>query len=387
MAITARASFESVYAEALPAVWRVVSARIPDRGEAEDVTSDVFVRALQSWPRYDSALGTPTAWLCGIAQRTIADWWRSSRRAMKSGVVAFAEDTADGHENDPESAALRAEQLDALRRGLAALGERERDALVLRFAAGLRAGEVGVILGISAGATRMLLFRTLLKLKEWLARASSPTYTQEEESAEVLERAIDDVLERRAATIPDPLLQRVVRFMAVLREAEVPPELPTAIRVCLECEERNPAPEMAVGGSGFASMRSRFPAVLRSVTVPACVVCAAGPGIVPPLTALGLAWPALIFHISSIALAPLNLLLLWRRSRVHGVAQGFLIGAMGVVLILVHMGVHIADLDNAVGMQIQDALVLGGTALLTIGWLLDWRATRRIAYAWKAAPA
>jgi RNA polymerase sigma-70 factor (ECF subfamily) len=391
-ALTVGVGFEDVYAQTLPTVWRVVSARIPDRGEAEDVTSDVFVRALQSWPRYDPALGTPTAWLCGIAQRAIADWWRTSRRAKTADrMLAFAGDgsaaerVAAPSENEPESAALRSEQLDALRRGLAALPERERDALVLRFAGGLRATEVGVVLGLSAGATRMLLFRSLSKLKEWLARASSGETATEMQSADVLDHAIDDVLARRGTNIPDVVLGRVVRFMAVLHDVEVPPGLPTAVRACLECETVKPTAPAA--GSGFASLRSRFPAYLRSVTAPACVICAAGPGIVPPLTALGLVGPALVLHISSIALAPLNLFLLWKRSRVHGEARGVVVGLVGVVLILVHMGAHIANLDESFGMGLQDALVLGGTALLGVGWVIDWRAARRVAHAWNPAHA
>jgi RNA polymerase sigma-70 factor (ECF subfamily) len=245
MALTARASFEDVYVEALPTVWRVVSARIPDPREAEDVTSDVFVRALQSWGRYDPRLGTPTAWLCGIAQRAIADWWRSSRRSRTDNVLAFASDgdldtrAVAPADDQPERIALRGEQLEALRRGLAALPERERDALALRFAGGLRSGEVGQILGLSAGATRMLLLRSLLKLSDWLGQAA-PTKTEERESADTLDRAIDDLLVRRQASIPDVLLGRVVRFMAVLHDVEVPPGLPTAVRACIECENKNP---------------------------------------------------------------------------------------------------------------------------------------------------
>ena len=394
-ALTARASFEDVYVDALPTVWRVVSARIPDRREAEDITSDVFVRALQSWPRYDPELGTPTAWLCGIAHRTIADWWRKSRGKTKGRVEMFGaengtvEITASSPEYEPESAAIRTEQLDALRRGLAALPERERDALVLRFAGGLRSTEVGMILGISAGATRMLLFRSLLKLKDWLERASSGETSTETHSADLLDRAIDDVLARRRASIPDVLLERVVRFMAVLHDVEVPPELPAAVRACIECEEQSPTEtdRPPADGSWLARIRSRLPTALRSVTVPACVICAAGPGVVPPLTALGLVGAAFALHASSIALAPLNLVLLWRRSRVHGQVAGVLVGAVGVVLILVHMGGHIASLDDVLGLGVQDALILGGTWLLMLGWFIDWRATRRIARVWRSSLA
>jgi Na+(H+)/acetate symporter ActP len=123
------------------------------------------------------------------------------------------------------------------------------------------------------------------------------------------------------------------------------------------------------------------------VTVPACVICAAGPGVVAPLTALGLVGPAFALHASSLVLAPLNLALLWRRSRVHGDARGLLVGAVGLVLILVHMGGHIASVDDVLGLGLQDALIIGGTSLVMLGWFIDWRATRRVALAWRSSSA
>lgn len=70
----------------------------------------------------------------------------------------------------PEAALLQEELLAELQRGLAGLSEREQEALALRFAAGLKAAEVGQILGLSEGATKMLVFRAISKLKAVIAR-------------------------------------------------------------------------------------------------------------------------------------------------------------------------------------------------------------------------
>src|SRR5438445_10670936 len=58
--------FADVYREQLLPVWRYVRSRIPDRHEAEDVTSDVFARAWRSWGRFDAGRGPVAPWLLSI---------------------------------------------------------------------------------------------------------------------------------------------------------------------------------------------------------------------------------------------------------------------------------------------------------------------------------
>ena len=53
-------------------IYRYVSYRVGDGAEAEDITSEVFERALRYRESYDSSRGDPAAWLIGIAQRCIA---------------------------------------------------------------------------------------------------------------------------------------------------------------------------------------------------------------------------------------------------------------------------------------------------------------------------
>lgn len=134
---------------------------------AEDVTSAVFTRALGSWGRYDPARGSPEAWLYTIASRTVTDWWRRNRRGgepRETPVDDFGPLAAPGP--DPEAEALRSERDAELHRALAELGERERDAIALRFAGGLKAREVGEVLGCSEGAAKMLVYRGVRRLRE-----------------------------------------------------------------------------------------------------------------------------------------------------------------------------------------------------------------------------
>lgn len=138
------------------------------------MVSEVFTRACAAWPRFDPSRGSAAAWLMGIAHHTVADWWRRQRPRGARREVPVAEAEAQQLVGEPllsalgpgpEDAVLEDELLARLEQSLQLLQDREREALALRFAGRLKAAEVGVILGLSEGATKMLIHRAILKLK------------------------------------------------------------------------------------------------------------------------------------------------------------------------------------------------------------------------------
>ena len=151
--------FDTVYRQHVAPVWRYVNARVPDKAEAEDMTSEVFLRAARDWATYDAKRGTVQAWLIGIARHVVADWWRRRPAVPVADVDA-------GESVDAETEALRLVGDEDLRRHFAVLTDREREAVALRFGAGLRSAEVGEQLGISDAGARMLVHRAVTKLRE-----------------------------------------------------------------------------------------------------------------------------------------------------------------------------------------------------------------------------
>jgi RNA polymerase sigma-70 factor (ECF subfamily) len=149
-----------LYREHAAAVWRFTRSRLPTDADAEDVTSEVFARAMRSTHTFESSRGTPRAWLIGIARNTANDWWR--KRRPEDPVEAPTDIAAD---DDPLREALRSERLADLRLQLADLSDREREVLSLRFAAELTSPEIGELLGISPTAARMLIHRAITKLR------------------------------------------------------------------------------------------------------------------------------------------------------------------------------------------------------------------------------
>jgi RNA polymerase sigma-70 factor (ECF subfamily) len=156
------AEFADVYRTHVTPVWRYVRARLPSDTDAEDVTSEVFTRAMRSWDGFDERRGAVGGWLTGIARHTVADWWRERGRETPADLDRV-EEAAD---DDPEGTALLRDGADELRRHLGRLTPREREAVALRFGSELTSEQIGAVLGISATAARMLVYRGVGKLRE-----------------------------------------------------------------------------------------------------------------------------------------------------------------------------------------------------------------------------
>jgi len=157
--------FAEVYAEHVTPVWRYVRLRVPADADAEDVTSQVFERAMRSWSGYDPGRGGVGGWLMGIARHTVADWWRRAGRELPTDLEAMG--LADSvAEDDPEGEALRRLGADEVRRRLGHLTAREREAVALRFGGELSSSEIAATLGVTPSAARMLVHRAVTRLRE-----------------------------------------------------------------------------------------------------------------------------------------------------------------------------------------------------------------------------
>lgn len=153
-----------MYRDHAAAVWRYARSRLPTDADADDLTSDVFARALRSASGYDAARGNPRMWLMGIARHAAADWYR--RRSPEDPRAELPEGALD---DEPAVQAERAEGVGAVRALLAHLTDREREAVALRFGAELPAAEIGELLGTSATGARMLVHRAVTKLRKVVA--------------------------------------------------------------------------------------------------------------------------------------------------------------------------------------------------------------------------
>ena len=146
-------------------VYAYVAYRIGDGADAEDVTSDVFERALRYRETYDRSKGEPAAWLIGIARRSV-----DSHLAARPPIPA----EVPGHRRAgrPRGGDLRAGSTST--RALATLDERDRELLALRYGADLSARQIAELLEQRTNTVEVALHRALGRLRRALERDDPP---------------------------------------------------------------------------------------------------------------------------------------------------------------------------------------------------------------------
>ncbi len=139
-------------------VYAYVAYRLGDGPDAEDVTSEVFERALRYGESYDPGKGDPIAWLIGIARRCVASAALSSRPPEQS-----IHDVQD----EPDPAGPAVDRL-AVRAAVASLDERDRELIALRYGADLTARQIAETLELRTNAVEVALHRALGRLRDLL---------------------------------------------------------------------------------------------------------------------------------------------------------------------------------------------------------------------------
>jgi RNA polymerase sigma-70 factor (ECF subfamily) len=140
-------------------VYGYAAYRLGAGPEAEDVTSDVFERALRYRDSYDPHRGEPVAWLLGIARRCVDDALRTR------DVTSYFEETEAASPEDLEAAAV---DRVSVARAIERLDARGRDLIALRYGADLSARQIGAVVGLKPNAVDVALHRTLGRLRQLL---------------------------------------------------------------------------------------------------------------------------------------------------------------------------------------------------------------------------
>jgi RNA polymerase sigma-70 factor, ECF subfamily len=142
-------------------VYRFVASRVGRPSDAEDLAQLVFVKALEALPRYE-ARGVPFGgWLFRLARNVVIDHVRTRREHTTLDVVV--ERSAD--EAGPDDLAERRQEMESVAHAMRRLTPEQREAIELRFFAGLSAKEAAVAMGRQEGTVRGLQFRAIAALR------------------------------------------------------------------------------------------------------------------------------------------------------------------------------------------------------------------------------
>jgi RNA polymerase sigma factor (sigma-70 family) len=152
------ATWESVYADNVVAVYRLVFRQVGNGPDAEDLAEEVFLAALPRL-RLPAPVASVRSYLGATVRTVIADYWRRHYAAPPAAPlpndVTAAEPDAAGVDHGGRVARL-----------LARLPDRFREILELRFLRGLSVGQAAAEMGVTAGNARVLQHRALRRAAE-----------------------------------------------------------------------------------------------------------------------------------------------------------------------------------------------------------------------------
>ncbi len=169
-----RDAFGELYERYEGKVFRFVSFRCGNRQLAEDLTSEVFVRALRRIDQFTWQGRDIGAWFVTIARNLLADHFKSARYRLETSVADFL-DPASGvdrtdhtREGDPAGAVVdyltNVELLTAVQQ----LTPQQQECIVLRFLNGLSVAETAHAMGKEEGAIKALQYRAVRSLEQRL---------------------------------------------------------------------------------------------------------------------------------------------------------------------------------------------------------------------------
>jgi RNA polymerase sigma-70 factor (TIGR02952 family) len=155
-------AFGRLYDHYVTMVHRYLLHRVGDRAQAEDLTSETFVRALRRIDSLSFRGRDVGAWLVTIARNLVRDHVKSSRFRLEVT-------TADMHDADrvvdgPEDAVVQALTNEQLLTCIRQLGGEQQECIALRFLQGLSVAETAAVMGKKDGAVKALQHRAVRRL-------------------------------------------------------------------------------------------------------------------------------------------------------------------------------------------------------------------------------
>lgn len=156
-------AFAQLYEEHFDKIYRYVTLKIGNETEAEDMTQQVFLNALQSISSFKWK-GIPfSAWLFRIAHNQVVDYWRSKKR-----TTVPLDESLVSNDNNPQLLTEQKLDIEQLILATKQLTESQRDVISLRFAGELSIAQVAKAMGKSQGAVKALQHSAIVALRKTL---------------------------------------------------------------------------------------------------------------------------------------------------------------------------------------------------------------------------
>lgn len=159
-------AFAQLYDRYVEQVHVYVHHKVRDRHLAEDLTADVFLRALRSLSSFRWQGVDIGAWLLTIARNRVTDHFKSARVRLEQVAQEIGDGPREDAADHPESLAVSQELAGLLEQAMHLLKDDHREVVSLRFVQDLSVAETAAAMGRTEGAVKALQYRALRALAE-----------------------------------------------------------------------------------------------------------------------------------------------------------------------------------------------------------------------------
>lgn len=163
-----RKDFETFYNENIDKIYRFVFFRVGAKETAEDLVSEIFMKALNNFEKFDEEISR-TAWIFTIARNLLANFWRDNAGKKNLSAEALAEEEGEiapeawlaKAEAEHNNSLIKAEIYDYLDK----LGEDEREIVTFHYLYGYSYSEIAKMREMTETAVKVAAHRAIKKMR------------------------------------------------------------------------------------------------------------------------------------------------------------------------------------------------------------------------------
>jgi RNA polymerase sigma-70 factor, ECF subfamily len=162
-----RDALEELYLRHFDRIYSYLHMSVGNRHDAEDLTTQTFLKMLESIGRFHWRAVPFSAWLFRIAHNLAMDYFRAARRWQPEEQVP---EPAGSEEPSAEAQAMQSIGRQSMSALIEHLSTEQQQVLTLKFVFNFSNAEVGAILGKRPGAIKSLQHRALVSLQKQVAQ-------------------------------------------------------------------------------------------------------------------------------------------------------------------------------------------------------------------------
>ncbi len=163
-----RDALEELYLEHFDRIYSYLHLTVGNRHDAEDLTTQTFVKMLESISRFRWGKAPFSAWLFRIAHNLAMDHFRARRRWQPEEEVP---EPAGMVESSAEEEAMRALSSESMLDLIEQLSDEQRQVLILKFVFDFSNDEAATVLAKTEGAVKSLQHRALASLQRHVTKS------------------------------------------------------------------------------------------------------------------------------------------------------------------------------------------------------------------------